>query len=141
MAEENEFICALSGKAAAASALVEDAGAEDVMGALPLDWIEVTVRRRTVNPTWDALQGRKARLIENAWAGLAAQLPDDLPDDEKTEMKADITMSIAVQFAYIESQVDRYLTDEITVHVNAADSAVAKEWSKIADVLGVAETE
>jgi hypothetical protein len=141
MAEENEFICALSGKAAAASALVEDAGADDVMGALPLDWIEVTVRRRTPNPTWDALQGRKARLIENAWAGLASQLPDDLPDDEKTEMKADITMSIAVQFAFIESQVDRYQTDEITVHVNAADPAVAKEWSKIADVLGVTETE
>lgn len=141
MSDENEFICALSGKSAAASALVEDAPADDGLGALPLDWIEVTVRRRAPNPTWEALQGRKARLIENAWAGLAAQLPPELPDEEKTEMKADITMSIAVQFAYIESQVERYQTDEITVYVNAADPSVSKEWVKIADALGVADPE
>ncbi|NDC59451.1 MAG: hypothetical protein EBZ50_11655 [Alphaproteobacteria bacterium] len=114
-----------------------DAGDDDALGALPQGWLEITVRRRTSNPAWDALQARKARLVEASWAGLAAQLPPELDDAEKGEMRADIETSIGVQFAYVESRIDRYLTDEITVHVNAGDAAVAKEWAKIAEALGV----
>lgn len=141
MAEDTEYVCALSGKAASDDLLVTDAGDEDALGALPMGWLEITVRRRASNPAWDALQARKARLVEASWAGLAAQLPADLPDEEKAEMRADIETSIGVQFAYVESRVDRYLLDEITVHVNAADAAVAKEWGKIAEALGVEDAE
>jgi hypothetical protein len=137
MADETEYVCALSGKAASDDALVTDAGEDDALGALPLGWLEITVRRSTSNPTWDALQARKNRLIEASWAGLASQLPADLPDDEKGEMRADIETSIGVQFAYVESRIERYVTDEITVHVNVGDPAVAKEWAKLADALGV----
>lgn len=139
MAEETEIVCALSGKAAREETLVLDAADDDTLGALPLDWVEITVRRRAVNPAWSALQARKARLVEASWAGLAAQLPPELPDDEKVEMRADIEASVAVQFAFAESRVEPYLTDEITVHVHADDPTVAKEWKKIADTLGVTE--
>ena len=137
MADETEYVCALSGKSAPEAALVNDASDEDALGALPLDWIEITVRRRASNPAWDALQARKGRLVEASWAGLASQLPADLPDEEKNEMRADIETSIGVQFAYVESRIERYLTDEITVHVHAGDAAVAKDWGKIAEALGV----
>ena len=137
MADDIEYVCALSGKSAPDDTLVDDAGEDDALGALPLGWVEITVRRRVSNPMWEALQARKNRLIEASWAGLAAQLPADLPDDEKNEMKADIATSIGVQFAFVESKVDRYLTDESTAHVHADDAVVTKEWAKIAEALGV----
>lgn len=139
MAEETEFECALSGKIAAEDTLVLDAADDDALGALPLDWIEITVRRRALNPAWVALQARKSRLIEASWAGLSEQLPPELPEAEKAEMRADIEASVGVQFAFVESRVERHTTDEITVHVHASDPAVAKEWKKIADALGFTE--
>jgi len=139
MAEETEFECALSGKIASDDTLVLDASDDDALGALPLEWIEITVRRRSSNPAWDALQARKNRLIEASWAGLAAQFPPELPDEERAEMRADIAASVGVQFAFVESRVDRYVTDEMTVYVNAGDGAVAKEWKRIAETLGITE--
>ena len=138
MAEETEYVCALSGKSAPESALVDDGG-EDNLGALPVGWLEITIRRREPNPAWETLARRKARLTESTWLGIAGQLPEDLADADKAEVRADVEASFDVQFAYAFSQVERYNVEEITVHVAANDTQVKAEWDKIADTLGLAD--
>jgi hypothetical protein len=138
MAEETEYVCALSGKAAPESALVDDGG-DDNLGALPAGWLEITIRRREPNPVWDALQRRKARLTESTWMGIATQLPEELADADKAEVRADVEASFDVQFAYALSQIERYIVEEVTVHVAASDVQVKAEWDKIADTLGLAD--
>jgi hypothetical protein len=138
MAEETEYVCALSGKAAPESALVDDGG-DDNLGALPAGWLEITIRRREPNPVWDALQRRKARLTESTWLGIATQLPEDLADADKAEVRADVEASFDVQFAYSLAQIERYIVEEVTVHVAANDAQVKAEWDKIADTLGLAD--
>lgn len=138
MAEETEYVCALSGKAAPESALVDDGG-DDNLGALPAGWLEITIRRREPNPVWDALQRRKARLTESTWMGIATQLPEELADADKAEVRADVEASFDVQFAYALSQIERYIVEEVTVHVAASDEQVKAEWDKIADTLGLAD--
>jgi len=138
MAEETEYVCALSGKAAPESALVDDGG-DDNLGALPAGWLEITIRRREPNPVWDALQRRKARLTESTWLGIAGQLPEDLADADKAEVRADVEASFDVQFAYSLAQIERYIVEEVTVHVAANDAQVKAEWDKIADTLGLAD--
>lgn len=136
--EEIEYVCALSGKAAPESALVDDGG-DDNLGALPVGWLEITIRRREPNPAWDALQRRKARLTESTWMGIAGQLPEDVSDADKAEVRADIEASFDVQFAYAFSQIERYNVEEVTVHVAASDAQVKGEWDKIAESLGLSD--
>lgn len=136
--EETEYVCALSGKSAPESALVDDGG-DDNLGALPVGWLEVTIRRREPNPAWETLARRKARLTESTWLGIAGQLPEDLADTDKAEVRADVEASFDVQFAYAFSQIERYNVEEITVHVAANDPQVKAEWDKIADTLGLAD--
>jgi hypothetical protein len=138
MAEETEYVCALSGKSAPESALVDDGG-EDNLGALPVGWLEVTIRRREPNPAWETLARRKARLTESTWLGIAGQLPEDLADTDKAEVRADVEASFDVQFAYAFSQIERYNVEEIVVHVAANDAQVKAEWDKIAESLGLSD--
>lgn len=136
--EETEYVCALSGKAAPESALVDDGG-DDNLGALPVGWLEITIRRREPNPAWDTLARRKARLTESTWMGIAAQLPEEISDADKAEVRADIEASFDVQFAYAFSQLERYNVEEVTVHVAASDAQVKPEWDKVAEALGLAD--
>ena len=136
--EEIEYVCAPPGKAAPESALVDDGG-DDNLGALPVGWLEITVRRRASNPVWDEIQRRKARLVESTWMGIAAQLPEDIPDADRAEVRADVETSFAAQFSHMLSQVERYIVDEATIHVAANDPQVKPEWDKVAESLGLAE--
>ena len=136
--EETEYVCALSGKVAPESALVDDGG-DDNLGALPVGWLEITIRRREPNPAWDALLRRKARLTESTWMGIAGQLPEEISDADKAEVRADIEASFDVQFAYAFSQIERYNVEEITVHVAASDAQVKGEWDKVAETLGLSD--
>lgn len=135
--DETEYVCALSGKAATDAEVVEDG--DETLGALPVGWLEVTIRRREPNPAWDALQRRKARLVASTWMGIAAQLPEDVSEDDKAEVRADVEASFDAQFAYAFSQIERYNTEEVVLHVNANDAQVQPEWAKIAEALGLSD--
>jgi hypothetical protein len=136
--DEIEYVCALSGKVASESALVDDGG-DDNLGALPVGWLEITIRRREPNPAWDDLQRRKARLVESTWMGIAAQLPEEISDADRADVRGDVQASFDAQFAYAFSQMERYNVEEVTVYVAANDAQVKGEWDKVAESLGLSD--
>ena len=135
--EESEYQCALSGKdnASVGAELVEDARDDDSLEDLPLGWLKVTVQRRVQNPTWEQLQYRKARLLE----GMKLSIPSDAPDDDRREMTADLEISLTAQFAVLDAQIPRYVTEEEDCFIldPSKDKQVQKAWDTIAGELGL----
>ena len=108
---DETYTCSISGNEAAEEAIVDNADESDELGGLPVGWAEITVRIREANPERVKIDRTKAALVD--------QQLQQVPAANREDARETVEILVNAQFAMLESQTPRYITDEQTVHVAA----------------------
>ena len=114
MTEEFEYECALSGVSSEGS--IPYAG--DGMDDCPPGWVQVTLKRRLVNPKYVAIQQTKAGLLQMS----AQQIPANVPAEARAAQMAMLSIQVEAQFHGVESETPPYLTYEEQVFISPPET-------------------
>ena len=109
MADQFEYECALSG-------VTEEGGmsfADDGLGDCPPGWVQVTMKRRLINPKYMAIQQTKENLV----ALSMQQIPDNVPDAVKRVQRTMMEIQVEAQFHAVEAETPPFLTYEEKVFI------------------------
>jgi hypothetical protein len=109
MADQFEYECALSG-------VTEEGGmsfADDGLGDCPPGWVQVTMKRRLINPKYMAIQQTKENLV----ALSMQQIPDNVPDEVKQVQRTMMEIQVEAQFHAVEAETPPFLTYEEKVFI------------------------
>lgn len=128
-----------------AGAYAFDLASEDGLEDLPLGWVEITVRRRVINPAWLRIQETKSRSIEGQLQQVLppdAKQPDGTPitDEQRTLTREEgIRPTVDALFFAQESKTPIWLTEEHTAYVFPPDKdeKAGGAWASIAGQLGL----
>lgn len=107
--------CALSGLAPRA----EDFDAED--DDLPLvEWIEVRVRAKRVNPRFLSIQQVKAAQVDQTYAQAMAQVEQagqKLTPRQGQDLRDSVSIQVDAYWAALEATTDKYVIEEEVVYI------------------------
>lgn len=109
MADQFEYECALSG-------VTEEGGmsfADDGLGDCPPGWVQVTMKRRLINPKYMAIQQTKENLV----ALSVQQIPDNVPEEVKQVQRTMMQIQVEAQFHAVEAETPPFLTYEEKVFI------------------------
>ena len=95
---DDGLVCALSGVTPSDEEL-DSAGLGDDDNDAPVEWIQVTVTRKVVNPLYVELIEAKAGLLNAVLAGFDS-------DEERAQNRRGMEFQIAAQFAALEQSPD-----------------------------------
>tara|TARA_Y100000034_G_scaffold136418_1_gene212767 strand:- start:166 stop:711 length:546 start_codon:yes stop_codon:yes gene_type:complete len=127
-----DYECALTGITSEGSKFHE----EDRLDDLPPGWLQVSFKRRAVNPEYMALQQVKQSMVE----GLMSQVPEDYPDEIVGMQFQAISMQVEAQFHAMESSISPYITYEEEVFVAPPESndVVLEAVNEVRESFGLA---
>lgn len=130
MAEDNDYICALTGLAAANDTLVDDADDDD-LGDMPEGWTRVTLERRVRNPEYLLLIG----VIEGGIQQALAQIPAEHQEAARPSME----IAVRAQFAAMLQMIPAYLveTEEVYLAPEDLDSSVVAAMTEFRKMLSL----
>lgn len=134
--DDEEYACALSGRAPRSHELAVDAPEDDDLGEMPVGWMRITIERRGVNPDWVSIQEAKQRLIGGQ---LDSMDLSELTDEQKAWVRHDIALMVSSSVYPLEKDTPKYVTaeEEVYVYPPEADRQVAAVWEGIARLLGL----
>lgn len=104
-----EYECALSGLSEEGAMSYDG----DQMADCPPGWVEVTMKRRLVNPKYVAIQRTKESMIAIA----AQQIPANVSEEIKQAQRAMMSIQVEATFHGIEAETPPYLTYEERVFI------------------------
>lgn len=114
MADQYEYECALSG-------VTEEGGfsyADDGMSDCPPGWVQVTMKRRLINPKYVAIQRTKESMIALA----VQQIPGNVSQAVAQAQRAMLTLQVEANFHGLESVTPPFLTYEERVYIAPPES-------------------
>ncbi len=131
--------CALSGTAAPLDSLTTD---DDTDGAVPLEWLWVTVRRRRPNPEWLRHAQTRETLIQTSVAQVLAQRPPDAPElagDQLQSVNDMFRSQFEAMYFAILAATPRWVDEieEVFIAPPSSDRQIAETWTPMATALGV----
>ncbi len=109
MEDQYEYECALSGVSAEGSTSWESDGMADC----PPGWVQVTMKRRLVNPRYMALLQTKETIVA---IGMQ-QIPENVTDEIRTAQRAMMVIQTDANFHALEAETPPYLTYEEMVYI------------------------
>jgi hypothetical protein len=126
--ENKMFECALTGQKAEAFELGDKP--TDVTEGLPPEWVEITIKRRSISPDWLAVRQTKQRQLQS----ILMQVPEELRDGEAPY----VAIGVEAAFAAYEARIKPYVIDyEQTLFVSPDEEATAM-LNEILENFGVA---
>jgi hypothetical protein len=103
------YECSLSGVRAEGEYHFEN----DKLGDLPVGWVQITIKRRSFNPRWVAIQNAK----ESSVALIMAQLPKQLSAEVRANQEQMLRLQQEAHYHGLEKETPVYLTSEEVVYV------------------------
>jgi len=109
MADQFEYECALSG-------VTEEGGmsfADDGLGDCPPGWVQVTMKRRLINPKYMAIQQTKENLVALSMQQISGNVSEEVKQVQRTMME----IQVEAQFHAVEAETPPFLTYEEKVFI------------------------
>jgi phosphopantothenoylcysteine synthetase/decarboxylase len=105
----NSYECAISGVHAEGEFHFKN----DKLGDLPVGWVQVTIKRRSFNPRWIAIQQAK----EASVALIMAQLPKQISAEVRASQEQMLRLQQEAHYYNLEKDTPVYVTSEEVVYV------------------------
>ena len=109
MSTNSIYECSLSGVRAEGEFHFKN----DKLGDLPVGWVQVTIKRRSFNPRWIAIQQAK----EASVALIMAQLPKQLSAEVRASQEQMLRLQQEAHYYNLEKDTPVYVTSEEVVYV------------------------
>ena len=103
------FECSLSGVRAEGEFHFD----KDNLGDLPVGWLQVTIKRRSFNPQWIAIQQAK----ETAVKVMLASIPSKVPAEVRAMQENMVRMQQEAQYYALEKDTPVYFTTEEVIYI------------------------
>lgn len=116
MSDEFEYECALSGVTEEGSMSYDG----DDMADCPPGWVQVTMKRRLLNPKYIAIQRTKENLVVMSMQ----QIPANVADEVRQAQRAMLEIQVEAQFHGVEAETPPYFTYEEKVFIAPPESNI-----------------
>lgn len=87
---------------------------EDGLGGLPPGWTQITVKRRTNNPKYYAIQRLKEAMFENM---MAAAMQQEVPEEAREMQRFAVQLQVEASMAALEAKTPLYTTSTEVLHI------------------------